>query len=155
LREISDFTPLRALLLASREYYRAYYDIRSTILFELLCRQYNGQVDFIESLTTIRPKGLWAGDAKNTERIIALLDFRRRASKEGSLQNYDHNSLNIKELVQLLEWHETATFLLEDYSESLDQPLWWKPEVQGVWKPVHFSSKERARLFRAFYHLQT
>ncbi|OKL62597.1 hypothetical protein UA08_02377 [Talaromyces atroroseus] len=155
LREVSDFTSLRALLLASREYYRAYDNIRPRILFELLFRQYNGQVDFVESLTTIRSKGLWAEDAKNTEDIIALLDFRRRASKEGNLPKYDHDSLTIKELVQLLKLHETASFLLEDYSKSLEQPDWWQSGTHGVWKPVRFSSNERTRFFRAFYRLQT
>lgn len=163
LKSISDFTSLKSFLQASREYYQIYDGIRSEILFAILLNQYNGQVDLVESLTSIRSKGLWASEKRNEGKIIALLDFRRRASREGGSSTkkiYDHHSYSIEEILRLIELHEVAVFFLQDYSKSLKQPKWWVTEIHaGDWEttvlPIQFSPNERARFFRAFYRFHT
>lgn len=159
LHQVADFTSLGALVLASRKYCRAYYSARWEILSDLLHRQYGGDVDIVESLTAVRSQGLWAKDKRNSEQIIALLDFRRRAGIESEIDRYQHNSLTAPELVKLLALHEVTRFFINDYSKSLKQPSWWQADAQGDWEtvvlPINLSSNERVRFFRAFYRFQT
>jgi hypothetical protein len=110
-------------------------------------------VDTTESLAAIRSKNLLAAEPTNIESIIAILDCRRR-SKEGITKIYQHNSLNVKEIIELLDLHKVATFFLEDYSASLPPPSWWSDDVMGSGRQqTYHSASQRTSEHDSLEHL--
>ncbi|KAL4903276.1 hypothetical protein BDW74DRAFT_180140 [Aspergillus multicolor] len=63
---------------------------------------------------------------------------------------------DIAELLSLIQLHEIAVWLLNDYSRNVPCPFWtdestWSSKIS----PLKFSAVEKARFLRAFYRLQT
>lgn len=155
-----DIPSIRSLVLASSAYYQTYARVRSQILFGLLCRHYNDEVEITESLVALRSEGLIAEDRRNRDKIIDLLDIRRRGGcsrEQSKKKKYKHDSFTIPEIIKLLKLHEAGVYFMEDFAASVSQPPWWRPATQGQWEDVHLklSHTERARFFRAYYRLQT
>jgi hypothetical protein len=154
LQQMPDIQSIRSLVLASSKYYQTYDTVRSHILFDLLLQHYNDEVEITEALVAMRSEGVIAEDPRNRDKIIDLLDCRRRGTREG--KKYKHDSFSIDEIVKLLKLHEAAVYFMDEFSVSIPQPSWWQTAVQGRWGSgnVKFSHTERARFLRAFYRLQ-
>ncbi|OKL56558.1 hypothetical protein UA08_08087 [Talaromyces atroroseus] len=151
LEQIPDISSIRSLALASSRYYT----VCSQHMFNLLLRQYNGEVEISEALVALHSEGVIAEDPRNRDKIIELLDCRRRGTREG--KKYKHDSFSIDEIIKLFKLHKAAIYLMDDFSTRIEEPPWWKPAGHPTWKSLDlkFSHTERARFFRAFYRLQT
>ena len=117
-------------------------------------------MDITDAITAIRSNGLHASLPSNKERIISLLDTRRRGVEIrrlglASAPSVPNTPASPDEIVQLLDLHRIAIFLLNDYCNSAPNPKWmdqakWNNEVL----PLHLSETEKVRWFRGFYRLQ-
>ena len=121
LFQIEDLGSLCSLILASPAYHQAYQLVRHELLLVLLEASYDGLVDAADAIATVRSRGLYAIDVSNHERIIALLDERRRSDEirqlsVSSAKILPEQPADVDETIQLLHLHSMASFLLEDYS---------------------------------------
>ena len=150
LSSISDLHSLRAIVLASPAYRQAYRPVRGELLRDILYKAYNGLVDVPDAITAVRSKGLHAYLPSNKERIISLLDDRRRSDE------VPDTPVSIDETIQLLDLHRIAIFLLNDHCTFapcpgwMDQTRWKKTEIL----PLRLSRTEKVRWLRGFYRLQ-
>lgn len=149
LSSISDLHSLRAIVLASPAYHQAYRPVRGEILRDLLYKEYNGLVNVPDAVTAIRSKELHASLPSNKERIISLLDIRRRSDE------VPETPVSIDETIQLLHLHRIAIFLMDDHCTFAPRPGWmdqtkWKTEIL----PLRLSETEKVRWLRGFYRLQ-
>lgn len=160
---MSDFYTLRSAALSTTSFYEAYLLARPDALWDTLKRQYNGLVGTHEAIAAVRSKRLHAGRAQDRERIIALLDERRRSEEIRRMkkrsppkQPYPDEPVDYHETLELVKLHEIAVWLLDDYSRHATCPSWidatsWNTQVL----PISFTRTEKQRYFRAFYRLQT
>lgn len=157
LRQLPDLDSVRCLVFSSSKYHQAYLLIRSEILFIHLLQEYNNQVNLGDSLAALHSKNLLAANPDNVDHVVSLLDFRRRATKEGLINKFIHHGvLDLDDTIALLKIHKAANYLLTDFSVHMKKPSWWKNDA-GEWEtelPLRFSPTERSRFFRAFYRLQ-
>ena len=77
-----DKPSLHKVVSASPTYHETYTFARRALLHNLAQQQY-GLVDLAEPVAAIRSEGLYADVAANKQKIIALLDRRRRHSELG------------------------------------------------------------------------
>lgn len=155
--------------MASPALYQAYHIARQEILPCLLHRQYNGLVDIHEAIAAIRSKKLHYAEPLHQEKIIALLDGRRRSDEIRRLnpqtrtaQPFPHSRplpdqpTDVDEVLKLMKLHRMAVWFLDDYSRNARCPYWtnedkWTADIL----PLEFTALEKKRYFRAFYRLQT
>jgi hypothetical protein len=154
LQQIPDLQSIHALTRASFKYFQTYTQFRSQVLYDLLRRQYNDEVDITEVVVAMRSEGVIAEDIRNHDKIIDLLDCRRRGPKE-SRQKFRADSFTTDEITKMMKIHEAAVYFLEDYAATLPAPSWWDHKARKWEPPIKFSHTERARFFRAFYRFQT
>jgi len=155
-----DLSSLRSLVFASPKYHQAYQFVRHELLQNLLKTSYDGLVDIADAIAAVRSRGLYAVHESFRERIIALLDERRRSDdihqlSVSSTEILPDQPANVDETIQLLHLHRMASFLLEDYSRTAMCPKWmesakWNDEIL----PIKLSKTEKRRFLRAFYRLQ-
>ncbi|PWY95425.1 hypothetical protein BO94DRAFT_508705 [Aspergillus sclerotioniger CBS 115572] len=156
---LPDLNSLWSLILASPTYYGAYQLVQKELLQTLLHKHYAGLVNIADAIAAIRSKGLYAGDMSNKEKIIALLDARRRSEEirrlgliSGPLPD---EPADLQETMQLLRLHNQAIVFLDDYCTSAKRPAWideteWNNDIV----PLVLSETEKRRILRAFYRLQ-
>ena len=160
LFQVQDLSSLRTLVFASPVYYQAYQLVRPELLQVLLEASYDGLVDRADAVAAVRSRGLYAIEISNRERIIALLDERRRSDEIRQLSISPAKILpdqpaDVDETIQLLRLHRMASFLLEDYSRTAKRPEFiesakWNDQIL----PLKLSTTEKRRFLRAFYRLQ-
>ncbi|KAF5016180.1 hypothetical protein F66182_12222, partial [Fusarium sp. NRRL 66182] len=125
------------------------------ILYDLLRRQYNDEVDLAEAVVAMRSEGVIAEDLRNRDKIIDLLDCRRRGTKESKKHIFKADFFTIDEIMKMMKMHESAIYFMDDYAATLPAPAWWDHKARKWPSPIKLSHTERARFFRAFYRLQT
>lgn len=160
LSSVSDLQSLRSIVLASPACHHAYRRARDELLQNTLYKEYNGLVNVTDAITAIRSKGLHASLPSNKERIISLLDTRRRSDEIRRLglpsaAIAPDTPASVDETIQLLDLHRMAIFLLNDYCSFAPYPKWmdqtkWENEVL----PLNLSKTEKVRWLRGFYRLQ-
>ncbi|PYI05512.1 hypothetical protein BO78DRAFT_345372 [Aspergillus sclerotiicarbonarius CBS 121057] len=156
---LPDLGSLWSLILASPAYYDAYQLVKKELLQSFLQKHYAGLVDIADAIAAIRSRGLYAYDISNKEKIIALLDCRRRSDEIRqlglSVGPLPDEPANVEETIQLLQLHNLAILVLEDYSKTAKRPFWIE---HNKWAhdflPLVLSDTEKRRIFRAFYRLQ-
>ncbi|RAL05390.1 uncharacterized protein BO80DRAFT_478364 [Aspergillus ibericus CBS 121593] len=156
---VPDLGSLGSLILASPAYYDTYQLVKEELLQNLLQEHYAGLINIADAITAIRSKGLYAYNIANKEKIIALLDSQHRSDeirqREVSSGPLPDEPATIKEIIQLLQLHDMAIRVLEDYSRTTKQPFWIE---HNTWAndhlPLALSEIEKRRVFRAFYRLQ-
>ncbi|GFF99845.1 hypothetical protein IFM53868_10485 [Aspergillus udagawae] len=156
LFKLQDLDSLRSLVLASPDYYQAYHLVRDELLLSILQSSHDDLVDVADAVAAIRSKGLYACKLSNREKIIALLDSRRRSEeirRLGLLSPFPDQPATVEETIQLLHLHRMATFLLDDYSKTARYPD-WVPTEKWKNKSLIISRTEQRRFFRAFYRMQ-
>lgn len=160
LSSVSDLDSLRSIVLASPAFHQAYRRARAELLQNTLYKEYNGLVDVTDAITAIRSKGLHASLPSNKEKIISLLDTRRRSDEIRNLRlpsaaSVPDTPASIDEIIQLIDLHRIATFLLDDYCKIAPCPKWmdetkWKNNIL----PLDLYETEKVRWLRGFYRLQ-
>lgn len=154
LQQLPNLQSIHVLTRASSKYFQTYSQFRSQVLYDLLRRQHNGEVDITEAVVAMRSEGVIAEDIRNRDKIIDLLDCRRRSAKE-SKARFKADSFTTDEIMKMMKMHESAIYFMEDYASTLPAPSWWDHKSRKWASPIRFSHTERARFFRAFYRLQT
>ncbi|KAL4871163.1 hypothetical protein BDV12DRAFT_164876, partial [Aspergillus spectabilis] len=163
LLNVLDLHSLRSIALSSRFFFQAYLLVRNEALQNVLNTQYDGLVDITEAIAAVRSKRLHASRKEDKESIIALLDARRRSDEIRCIKKQSSATLplpyrptDLKELLELLELHQIAVSLLNDFSQNASRPHWIGPATwsSGI-LPLELSKTEKKRYFRAFYRLQT
>ncbi|KAF4215539.1 hypothetical protein CNMCM6457_005865 [Aspergillus fumigatiaffinis] len=159
LFKLQDLDSLRSLVLASPAYYQAYHLVRDELLLSILQSSHNDLVDVADAVAAVRFKGLYACELSNREKIIALLDGRRRSEeirRLGLLSGpFPDQPANVEETIQLLHLHRSATSLLDDYLRTARCPKWMPTEKwENETLPLCLSRTEQRRFFRAFYRMQ-
>lgn len=158
LFNIDDPGAVKSLVSASPEYHQAYQIIRHDLLFMHLQKSYDGLVDIQDAVAAIRSRGMYAVYPSNREKIIALLDARRRSDEIRHLKYsriLPDMPASVDEIIQLLHLHNTAMFLLSDYGTNAECPKWMEPsEWHSEILPLQLSRLEKRRIIRAFYRLQ-
>lgn len=96
--------------------YQAYRRARSEILQNLLYEEYNGLVNVADAVTAIRSRGLHDHMPSNREKIISLLDVRRRSDEIQRLGLPSATCVpgaptSVDETIQLLKLHRLMIFL--------------------------------------------
>ncbi|KAI9927056.1 hypothetical protein ASPWEDRAFT_46529 [Aspergillus wentii DTO 134E9] len=156
LKSLPDVHALRNLVCASPSYYDTYLLAKRDLLLDLAKRLY-GLVDLAEPVAAIRSEGLYANVASNKEKIIALLDRRRR---HGELSQSRKDTCagapsNIHESIQLLHLYKKLDALLQAYQSHAPCPPWVDQETWKQQLPLQLSETERARILRALCRIQT
>uniref|UniRef100_A0A093V543 Aflatoxin B1 aldehyde reductase member 4 n=1 Tax=Talaromyces marneffei PM1 TaxID=1077442 RepID=A0A093V543_TALMA len=154
LQQLPNLQSIQVLTRASSKYFQTYTQFRSQVLYDLLLRQYNDEVDIPEAVVTMRSEGVIAENTHNRDKIIDLLDYRRRGAKECKT-NFRADSFTAHEIMKMMKLHESAIYFMEDYAADLPAPSWWDHKSRKWTSPIVFSHTERARFFRAFYRFQT
>lgn len=117
-------------------------------------------MDVTDAITAVRSKKLHASLPANKEKIISLLDTRRRSDEIRGLRLpsaaiVPDTPANIDEIIQLIDLHRIATFLIDDYCKCAPCPKWMDREK---WKnntlPLDLYKTEKVRWLRGFYRLQ-
>ncbi|OJJ65223.1 hypothetical protein ASPSYDRAFT_40023 [Aspergillus sydowii CBS 593.65] len=163
LLELPDLESLNAIACSSTALYQAYCLARQESPPKILQKNYDGLVDITEAITAVRSRKLHGTRCLDRERIIALLDDRRRnkeirclGKRSGTTQPLPDQPVDLNEVRELLRIHEIATWFLNDFSRNAPCPFWidevdWSTHVL----PLKFSNNEKKRYYRAFYRLQT
>ena len=155
LQQLPNLSSIHALTRASPKYFQTYLQYRSQVLYDILLRQYNGEVDIYEAVVAMRSDGVLAEIVNNRDTIMDLLDYRRRGAKESKIR-LKAESFTTDEIMKMMKMHESAVYFVEDYGATLPEPSWWAHGSGGKWEsPIKFSSTERARFFRAYFRFQT
>lgn len=154
LQQLPSLQSIYVLTRASIKYLQIYTQFRSQVLYDLLCRQHNDEVDITEAVVAMRSEGVLAEDMDNRDKIMDLLDCRRRGAKECKFK-FRADSFTTDEIMKMMKMHESAVYFMEDYAASLPAPSWWDHKARKWHSPIRFSHTERARFFRAYYRLQT
>ncbi|GAM38582.1 hypothetical protein TCE0_033f09416 [Talaromyces pinophilus] len=154
LQQLPNLQSIHALTRASTKYFQTYTQFRSQVLYDLLRRQHNDEVNITEAVVAMRSEGVIAEDIRNRDKIINLLDCRRCGTKE-SKTRFRADSFTTDEIMKMMKMHESAIYFMEDYAATLPAPSWWDHKSRKWESPMIFSHTERARFFRAFYRLQT
>lgn len=160
LRSIPDLETLQSAILSCSTVYHAYLFDRHQILLEFILQQHGDHVNLAEAIAAIRSEGLCAAEPSNREKIIAILDCRRRSDEIQKLASahtlLPHLPVNIEEILQLLQLRKEANFFLQDYAANIQCPRWMDPvKWSSDILPIMLSITERKRLLRAYYRLQT
>ncbi|RAO74194.1 uncharacterized protein BHQ10_010206 [Talaromyces amestolkiae] len=108
-----------------------------------------------EAVVAMRSEGVIAEDIRNRDKIIDLLDCRRRGTRESKNCRFKADSFTIDEIMKMMKMHESAIYFMDDYAATLPAPAWWDHKARKWPSPIKLSHTERARFFRAFYRLQT
>ncbi|KAL4807537.1 hypothetical protein BDV18DRAFT_158753 [Aspergillus unguis] len=160
---LPDLKSLRSIALSSISLYQAYTLARREAHTNILRTQFDGIVQVQDAIAAVRSKPLHVSEASNRDKIIALLDDRRRSEEIRRLRTQTRSKLplpddptNEQEIRDLLELHEEANWLLDDYCRNAPCPWWtdsdtWNKKVL----PLELSNIEKGRWYRAFYRLQT
>lgn len=163
LLELPDLESLNAIACSSTALYQAYCLAHQESLPKFLQKNYGGLVEITEAITAVRSKKFHGTRRSDRERIIALLDDRRRSreirclgKRSGATQPLPDQPVDLNEVRDLLRLHEIAIWLLNDYSKNAPCPFWidevsWSTHIL----PLKFSKNEKKRYYRAFYRLQT
>ncbi|KAF9889606.1 hypothetical protein FE257_007114 [Aspergillus nanangensis] len=160
LQRCLDLSTLRSIVHASPVYHQTYLSIRHDLLLAMLDRNYDGLVDISDAITAIRSRGLYACFPSNKEKILALLDCRRRSEEICRLRlpsapDAPQQPKDVDEILALLKLHEIAMYFLNDYSHHPVRPKWidptkWEEEIL----PLKLSKIEKIRFLRALYRHQ-
>lgn len=152
-----DRPSLHNAVCASPTYHQTYRLARRALLHDLVSSQY-GPVDLAEAIAAVRSEGLYADVSSNKQKIIALLDRRRRHQE---LNSSHKDTLagapaSIEESIQLLDLYRKLDTIVEAYCQRAPCPPWMD---RDTWKqqclPLQLSQIERARIVRALCRLQT
>lgn len=160
LFDIEDLDSVKSLVFASPKYHQVYQINRHAILLMHLQKSYDGLVDIQDAIAAIRSRGMYAIDPSNREKIIALLDARRRCDEIRDLnlsysQTLPDKPADVAEIIQLLHLHNAAKFLRDDYCANAECPKWMESEKwHNEILPLQLSRTEKRRFIRAFYRLQ-
>ncbi|PGH27979.1 hypothetical protein AJ80_00233 [Polytolypa hystricis UAMH7299] len=154
LKYLPDTHTLHNIVRASPACHQAYVVARQEILHNLVSQSF-GDVDIGEAVCAVRSEGLFASEKTNRERIIALLDVRRRPQEirkiAGKRSRADPDGVD--EYIKILHLDRKLNFILQDYSLNAPCPAWMDTDK---WKlPLDLSRAEKARIIRAFYRMQT
>ncbi|KAE8356917.1 hypothetical protein BDV28DRAFT_125912 [Aspergillus coremiiformis] len=127
------------------------------VLLGLLHTKYEGLVNIVDAITAVRSKGLSASVPSNREKIIALLDCRRRCEEIRSLNPPSASGLpdrpvNMDEVSTLLRLHDIAIFFMNEYCKSPFRLAW--DSRKRIDRPSHLSKTEKIRFLRALYRWQ-
>ena len=160
LFNVDELDSIKSLVFASPKYHQAYQIIRHDILIMHLQKSYDGLVDIQDAIAAIRSRGMYAIHPSNRERIIALLDARRRCDEIRKLnlsysQTLPDKPANVDEIIQLLRLHNVAMFFHDDFCKNAECPQWKEPLLwRSETLPLQLSRTEKRRFIRAFYRLQ-
>lgn len=120
-------------------------------------------MDITEAIAAVRSRKFHGTRRSDREKIIALLDDRRRnkeirclGKRSRATQPLPDQPVDLNEVRDLLRLHEIAIWFLNDYSQNAPCPFW----IDGIsWSthilPLKLSKNEKKRYYRAFYRLQT
>ena len=152
-----DAPALHNVVCASPTYHETYLLARRAVLHDLTRRQY-GLVDLAEPVAAVRSEGLYAEVSSNKQKIIALLDRRRRQQELGASRKdtFAGSPGTIDESIKLLHLRHKLETILQAYCCNAPCPPWVD---QDTWKqqylPLQLTEPERARILRALCRLQT
>lgn len=152
-----DKQSLHNVVLASPTYHHTYLLARRALLHDLV-RCHYGLVDLAEPVAAIRSEGLYGDVSANKQKIISLLD-RRRRHRELELSRKDPFAgapVSIEESIKLLHMYYKLETIVQAYCRRAPCPPWMD---QDTWKqqclPLQLTETERARILRALCRLQT
>lgn len=152
-----DKPALHNVVCCSPTYHDTYLLARRALLHNLAQQQY-GLVDLAEPVAAVRSEGLYADVPANKQKIIALLDRRRRHLELG-LSRKDPTAGapgTIDESIKLLQLYSKLDTILQAYSHYAPCPPWLDQETwRTQYLPLRLTETERARILRTLCRMQT
>jgi hypothetical protein len=97
--------------------------VRRETLRRFIQQQYDAeQVDISEAIAAVRSEGLYGKLECNKEKILALLDYRRRAQEMRALAkgNFNMEKCTVEECLSILHLRSKFNFLLQDYCRTVE-----------------------------------